>query len=93
MNYEFKSVLFLGIGGISMHQLALAFKSMGVKVFGYDLKESKYTRLCEEHGIKVVHRFDKDVCNVDLCVKTGAVSNSKYLNYLKYKEQLKSKLI
>lgn len=83
MNYEFKSVLFLGIGGISMHQLALAFKSMGVKVFGYDLHKSKYTKICEDNGIKVVHKFDKDICDVDLCVKTGAVNNSKFLNHLK----------
>ena len=52
MNYEFKSVLFLGIGGVSMHQLALAFKSLGVKVFGYDLHASKYTKICEENGFK-----------------------------------------
>ena len=45
MNYEFKSVLFLGIGGISMHQMALAFKSLGVKVLGYDLNENKYTKI------------------------------------------------
>ena len=83
MNYEFKSVLFLGIGGVSMHQLALAFKSLGVKVFGYDLHASKYTKICEENGIKVVHKFDKSFCNVDLCVKTGAIKNSKFLTCLK----------
>ena len=82
MNYEFKSVLFLGIGGVSMHQLALVFNSLGVKVYGYDLHKSQYTKLCEERGIKVVNKFDKDVCNVDLCVKTGAIKNSKFLNYL-----------
>lgn len=83
MNYQFRSVLFLGVGGISMHQLALTLKSMGVQVFGYDAKESKYTKLCEDRGIKVVHKFDKNICNVDLCVKTGAVNNAKFLTYLK----------
>ena len=66
-----------------MHQLALAFKSMGVKVFGYDLHPSKYTKLCEEQGIKVVHKFDKEICNVDVCVKTSAIKSSKFLNHLK----------
>lgn len=82
MNYQFKTVLFLGIGGVSMHQIALAFKDMGIKVFGYDLHASKYTQLCEEKGIKVVRKFDKEICNVDLCVKTGAIKNSKFFNYL-----------
>ena len=43
----------LGVGGISMHQLALAFKSMGLIVYGYDAQNNKYTKLCEEKGIKV----------------------------------------
>lgn len=83
MNYKFKSVLFLGVGGISMHQMALAFKSMGVRVFGYDVKSSKYTKLCEENGIKITHTFNKDFCHVDLCVKTGAIKNGRYLTQLK----------
>lgn len=66
-----------------MYQLALAFKDLGVKVVGYDIKESKYTKICAEQGIKVVHNFNKDFCCVDLCVKTGAVKKSKYINTLK----------
>lgn len=85
MKYSVKSVLFLGVGGISMHQMAIAFKDMGVKVYGYDLHESKYTKLCEECGIKIVHKFDKDICNVDLCVKTGAIKNGKFFDVLKKK--------
>ncbi|MBO5954392.1 MAG: hypothetical protein J6Q13_00305 [Clostridia bacterium] len=85
MKYEVKSVLFLGVGGISMHQLAIAMKNMGVKVFGYDLHSSKYTKLCEQQGIKVVHKFDKEICSVDLCVKTGAVKDGKFFDYLNKK--------
>jgi len=36
-----------------MYQLALAFKSLGVKVYGYDAKKSAYTKVCEDNGIKV----------------------------------------
>ena len=68
-----------------MHQLAIAFKSLGVKVFGYDLHKSKYTKLCEEKGIEVTNKFNKEFCNVNLCVKTGAVKNSKFINYLQTK--------
>ena len=83
MKYSVKSVLFLGVGGVSMHQLAIAMKDLGVKVYGYDLHESKYTKKCEEKGIKVYHKFSKDICAVDLCVKTGAVKNDKFFEYLK----------
>ncbi len=83
--YEIKSVLFLGIGGISMYQLALAFKNMGVKCYGYDIRESKYTKICENAGIDVVYKFNKNVCNVDLCIKTGAIKDSKFLEYLEKK--------
>ena len=54
MKLNIKSVLFLGVGGISMHQLALAFKNLGVKVYGYDAKRSKYTKICEENGIPLL---------------------------------------
>ena len=66
-----------------MHQLAIIMKNMGVKVYGYDLQESKYTQMCEQHGIIVTHKFCKDICNVDLCVKTGAVKNAKFFDSLK----------
>lgn len=65
-----------------MHQLALAFKSLGVQVYGYDAKKSVYTKLCEESGIKVIHNFSKEICNVDLCVKTGAIKSGRFINYL-----------
>ena len=68
-----------------MHQLAIAMKKMGVQVYGYDLKKSKYTQLCEQNGVGVVYKFNKEICNVDLCVKTGAITNGKFLNYLKKK--------
>ncbi len=66
-----------------MHQLAIVFKDMGVKVYGYDLHESKYTKLCEDKGIFISHKFSKEICNVDLCIITGAVKNVKFFNYLK----------
>ena len=66
-----------------MHQLAIAIKNIGVKVYGYDLHESKYTQYCEQKGIKVFHKFNKEICNVDLCVTTGAIKNSKFFDYLK----------
>lgn len=67
-----------------MYQLALAFKSMGIDVVGYDIKQSKYTKICEDNGIRVSHKFAKETCNVDLCIKTGAINDDdKFIKYLK----------
>ncbi len=88
-NSEIRSVLFLGIGGVSMHQLACAFQDLGLMVYGYDMKASRYTKICEDRGIKVVHKFDKSLASVDLCVKTGAIRETdKYIRFLR-KENVK----
>ena len=82
MKYEVKSILFLGVGGISMHQLAIAIKKMGVKVFGYDLSESRYTHLCEENGIKVVHRYMENGYELDIYIlKAAAPKDHSGYNY------------
>ncbi len=86
MKFQISSVLFLGVGGVSMHQLALAFKSLGVKVFGYDAHENLYTKECEMAGVFVTNKFLKDFTHVDLCVKTGAIcEDNKYIQFLKAK--------
>lgn len=82
MKYKFKSILFLGIGGISMHQLAISLKKLGIKVIGYDVKKNQYTKLCEENGIKVYSKFNKKICDVDICVKTSAIKNNTFTTYL-----------
>lgn len=79
-----KTILFLGIGGVSMHQLALAFNSLGFIVFGYDEKQSLYTNECEKNGIKVEYGFNKNFLNVDVCIKTAAIKDdNKYIKLLK----------
>ena len=84
MNYNFKSVLFLGVGGVSMHQLAISLKKLGVNVLGYDAKISEYTKQCEECGINISNKFNRNFLNVDLCVKTGAIKeNNRWVKALK----------
>ncbi len=78
-----RSILFLGIGGVSMHQLALAYKELGYIVFGYDSHESEYTRLCVAMGIPVTYKFDSSFLDVDICVKTGAIKeDNKFVRLL-----------
>ena len=60
MKFDYKSVLVLGIGGVSMHQLALALKDLGLKVYVYDSNENEYTKKCKEEGIEVTKKFNSD---------------------------------
>lgn len=71
-----KYVLFLGAGGVSMHQLALAYKSLGAKVLAYDHKSSVYTKILEDNSIKVYNKFNKSFLLADICVKTGAIKDT-----------------
>ncbi len=66
-----------------MHQLAIAFKDLGLNVLGYDLKSNDYTQLCAKKGINITHKFNKDFLNVDICVKTGAIKENKFIKSLK----------
>lgn len=91
MNLSFKSVLFLGVGGISMHQLAIAFKKMGVKVYGYDAHNSKYIELCKQNGIETTNKFKQEFCSVDLCVKTPAIKNDN--KYIKVMHSLNTQIV
>ena len=91
MKLNFKSVLMLGVGGVSMHQMALAFKCLGVKVYGYDAKKSKYTELCNKNGIEVTKKFKPEFCLVDLCVKTSAIKDDN--KYVKLLNQLNIKVV
>ncbi len=82
-----KSVLFLGIGGVSMHQLAIAYRELGYKVYGYDSHVSEYTEQCKKHGIKIIHKFDRLYTDVDMCIKTAAVKeNDRFVRALRKKE-------
>ena len=68
IKYEYKSVLLLGVGGISMYQIALALKDIGLKVYGYDIKESVYTQKCKDVGIEITTKFKSEFLKVDFCV-------------------------
>ena len=83
IKYEYKSVLLLGVGGISMYQIALALKGMGLKVYGYDIKESAYTKKCKEAGIEITTKFKSEFLKVDFCIKSAAVNSCKFLTELK----------
>lgn len=65
-----------------MHQIALILKQMGYMVYGYDSKESKYTKLCRQSGIEITTRFKAEFLKVDFCIKTPAITGGKFLSEL-----------
>ncbi len=70
----FKSVYFIGIGGVSMSSLALILKKDGKEVRGYDMKPSETTALLENNGICV--DYDVNISNISACdtvVYTAAI--------------------
>ncbi len=86
MKLEINSILFLGIGGVSMHQIAHMFCELGVKVYGYDIRPNSYTKKLEEKGAKITSEFRKDFCDVDVVVKTAAIKDdNEYIKYFKDK--------
>ncbi len=79
-------IYFLGIGGIGMSALARWCYSLGAKIYGYDLQQSKLTSELISEGM-IIH-FDDDIIqipdNVDLVVYTPAIpDDNTELDYFK----------
>ena len=74
---EIKSVLFLGIGGISLSSLALFLRAKGIDVYGSDRNYGEKISVLTENGcdVNVGNNvvFDR---NPDLVVYSGAISDS-----------------
>ena len=69
------SVYFVGIGGISMSELAEILKQAGFQVSGSDVKESAITQMLEAKGIKVYYgqRAENITDDIDCAVFTSAI--------------------
>lgn len=78
------TVLMLGVGGVSMSQLVLAYKQAGLRVLGYDAHLSETVLNLKKQGVKVSNRWLKQMAKADFCVRTGAIKdNNPILNNLK----------
>lgn len=66
-----------------MYQIAIALKALGLKVYGYDVKESEYTKKCKDAGVEITSKFKADFLKVDFCIKSAAVTCGKFLTELK----------
>lgn len=75
-----KSVLFAGIGGISMSALAQMLLRDGYSVTGYDMKRTALTEKMELMGIEIAYEFEDIVFdNVGLVVYTKALTEEHYV--------------
>lgn len=70
-----KSVLFLGVGGVSVSQLALAYLKLGYKVYGYDMHFNETTEKLKLAGVEITKKFCKRFLNVEFCVRTAAIKD------------------
>lgn len=83
---QFKSVFFVGIGGIGMSALARFFNQRGVSVVGYDLSETELTKQLIKEGITIFYKDDISLAEqqTELVVYTPAIpENNQILNWYK----------
>ncbi len=89
MNLDnFKSIYFIGIGGIGMSALAHYFVNQGAKVSGYDRNKTELTKELENIGVEISYNekidFLEDVKNIQLAIFTPAINQENiYFQYFK----------
>ncbi len=93
-----EKIHFVGIGGIGMSGLAQIMKTMGFKVQGSDLVNSKNVERCKKIGIKVFKQHNKkNIKDATIVVRSSAIKNNnpeiiaaieKKINILKRAEML-----
>ena len=71
---KYKTIHFIGIGGISMSGIAETIRNLGIHVTGSDWAESEITSRLISHGIDITIGSDLEkVKNADLVVYTAAI--------------------
>ena len=89
MNLDnYKSIYFIGIGGIGMSALAHYFVNQGAKVSGYDRSKTELTKDLEKIGVEISYDENinslKDLENIQLTIFTPAINPKNiYFEYFK----------
>ncbi len=72
-----EKIHFIGIGGIGMSGLAQVMKTMGFKVQGSDVVNSKNVERCKKLGIKIfMSHSKKNIKDSTIVVKSSAIKNN-----------------
>ena len=75
MYKKFKSVHFVGIGGIGMSGIAEVLNNLGYEVHGSDLRDTETTRRLRELGINIkIGQSADNLINANVVVTSSAVS-------------------
>lgn len=69
------AVLLLGVGGVSVGQIAKVYLKQGYKVYGYDQTENQMVKDLVQLGLIFSKKFNANFLNVDFCVRTAAVKD------------------
>ena len=85
---NFKSIYFIGIGGIGMSALAHYFVIQGIKVSGYDRNKTELTKELEKIGVEISYneKIDslKGLGKIQMAIFTPAINAKNiYLEYFK----------
>lgn len=72
---KYNAVLMLGVGGVSVGQLAKAYLKQGYTVYGYDQTKNQMVDDLIGMGLIFSQKFTKQFLNVDFCVRTAAVKD------------------
>lgn len=90
LNFSYRSVHFIGIGGISVSAIAKLLHHYGIKISGSDISKNENVKELESLGIKVFNKHKKRniTKNIELVVFTGAIKD----NNVEYKTAKKKNI-
>lgn len=75
------NIHFIGIGGVSMHSLAIFMARLGKNVTGSDIARNKYVDMCVTENIKVFDKHNaKNISSAQVVIMNGAIphDNAEY---------------
>lgn len=74
---KYKKIFLIGIGGAGMSAIATVLQGLKYTVCGSDLKESRYTAILENQGIKVFKGHNKEnIRDADAIIYSAAIKDS-----------------
>lgn len=87
MNMEKSNFYFIAVGGVGMSALAKFLAERGANVSGSDIKESKYTKLLKNAGVKINIGHNADNIKDDMIIVVSSAIKDTNPELIKAKEK------